>query len=785
MGAALCTTVLACPAYAQFDQSQTAAGTNRPLELAADSPFRDPDIIYLEADELINDENGQVLTARGAVEGRYQDKTLRADNVIYNLQSGLVIASGNVVLIDPSGITQHADQLELSNSLEAGNAANYTARQPGGGTLAAAFVTRTEDQEIELYNAYYTPCEVCEDEGKTEKPSWRIKARKVRQDRETRTVRYNDAIFELLGLPLFYTPYLAHPDPSAKRASGILTPFGGIDSATGVFVAAPYYWAIDDYTEATLTPYLYGNVNPLLGYELARQFNTGRIDIEGSFTYGSFFDRDGDRFDPADFANPADVPGGRRLRSHIYAKGFYEPTEFWDYGFGVQLTTDDNYLNRYNLNEDPDDFGLYRAESRRNVSQAFIVGQDDSFRFSASTFGFQDLRTTFSEDPDTNLISVISPDDRALPIIAPKIEVEKYIFDPILGGRLKAFGDATVLTRDIGTDYFRATGGLDYSKTAVTSFGVEVKPFANARYDYFSIEPEDVVTEADPSLAFDTVEFGRAVGQVGVDVRYPFIKQGNEVDFIIEPRLQVTHSFGDGEIDRFTITDTANQPLVLFQDGINIDFNESLLWQANKANGFDFWQEGSRADLGASFIADWQTNRAEFFLGRSFASGLDDDFVNGSGLEGNSSDYVGLFQLDLGQKFSTTTRLRYDENNKDFSRIDTSLNYNSDRFSLGGRYYRLDGSSSELIDNPDVPSEAIEGETRLRIANKWSLRYAASHDLDRDITREQELGLIFQDDCTYVEIFYERNNFGNDVIRDSDGFGIRFALIPFSEPPSR
>jgi len=224
--------IVSAPASAQF--TQTAAGSDRALTLSTDSPFRDPDIIYLEADELINDEASGVITASGEVEGRYQDRTLRAEKVVYTLETGVVIASGNVVLIDANGSTQYANKLELSNELEAGTAADFTARQAGGGIMAAAFATRTEEGEIELYNAYYTACEPCMEEGRTKKPSWRIKARKVRQDKETRTVRYNDAVFEFLGVPLFWTPYLAHPDPSSDRASGFLTPFAGLSASKGL-----------------------------------------------------------------------------------------------------------------------------------------------------------------------------------------------------------------------------------------------------------------------------------------------------------------------------------------------------------------------------------------------------------------------------------------------------------------------------------------------------------------------------------------------------------------------
>jgi len=784
---------VAAPAAAQF--SQNAAGIDRPLTLKADSPFRDPDIIYLEADELINNEQENIITASGEVEGRYQDRTLRADKVVYTLDTGVVIASGNVVLIDANGSTQYANKLELSNELEAGTAADFTARQAGGGIMAAAFATRTDEGEIELYNAYYTACEPCMEDGRTKKPSWRIKARKVRQDKDTRTIRYNDATFEFLGVPLFWTPYLSHPDPSAGRASGLLAPFAGLSASKGLNARIPYYWAIDDYTEATITPHVFQRVNPLIGYQFARRFNTGTFDVEGSFTYSSFFDRDGNTFDPADFVDPTQAPLGRKLRSHIYAKGLFAPNETWTYGFGAQLSTDDNYLNRYDQEEAPERFGLYEAESRRNISQAFIVGQDDSFRFATSSFGFQDLRTSFrtndnENSPNFGLISVSEPNDRELPIIAPKIEVEKYWTDPAVGGRLKAFGDFTALTRDIGTNYLRGTAGAEYSKSFIVPGGIEVKPFGNARYDYFDIKPED----SDENV-FEDVSFGRAVGQVGVDVRYPFIKSSGGVDWIIEPRAQITQSFGDGKLENFTSLDETGDTLIsTFQDSVNVDFDQALFWQSNKATGYDFWQEGLRADIGASFIADAGKTRAHLFVGQSYISSRDVDFALGSGLSESKSDVVGLFELDINDKFSWTTRLRYDDDTNKFRRVDTGFSFRSKRFRTGWRYYRIDSATNDidpldlqaingnLIDfDPLAPPEEISGNVRVKLSDKWSVRYSANRDLDRDITRRQALGLIFEDDCTRVEFLYNRSNFDSDVIRDRTGFGIRLSLLTLGD----
>jgi len=104
----------------------------------------------------------------------------------------------------------------------------------------------------------------------------------------------------------------------------------------------------------------------------------------------------------------------------------------------------------------------------------------------------------------------------------------------------------------------RGTAGADYSKTFIAPGGIEVKPFGNARYDYdyFDIKPADRTERNDDANEFQDVSFGRTVGQIGVDVRYPFIKSSGGVDWIIEPRAQVTQSFGDGRLENFSSSDS-------------------------------------------------------------------------------------------------------------------------------------------------------------------------------------------------------------------------------------
>ncbi len=755
--------------------STTAAGTNRPLQLETDSPFRDPDIIYLEADSLINDESASTLTAQGNVEGRYQDRTLRADRVTYNSLTGQVIATGDVILIDPTGATQFADQIELSGELEAGTATNFTARFEEGGILGASFVVRDGKEGVELYNAYYTACEPCQDaKSRGKNPTWQIKARKVKQNPDRKSIEYRNAVFQLAGVPLFYTPYLSHPDPSAKRASGLLAPFAGIAGDKGFNIEVPYYWAIDNYTEATLTPHIYAKVNPLLEVDFRRKFHTGEVNINTSMTYGSAFDNDGNPFDdPTRFINQDEATTGKRLRSHVYADGLFNLTNFLTTGFGLQAASDDLYLRRYDLLERPEATGLYQSDNLRLLSQAFALGQNANTRLSISTFGFQSLRTSIIRDAnDSSLFSVSREDDSTLPIALPKIELNHFMTDPLIGGRVELFGDLTMLTRKQGEDYTRGTAGLSYDKTWIAPGGIEVKPFGEVRYDYVELEREGV-----PGASGIINEFSRTLGQAGVDVRYPFIKREGNVDIVIEPRVQVTQSFGDGKLASFSEVFGSPSSTQLFQDSLGLDFDRTNFWSANKSLGYDFWQKGLRTDVGASVSADWNSSRASLFLGQSYADNIDESFGLNTGLNGTKSDIVAEGEISLNNKIKVNTRVRFDDDEGEFRRIDTSLQYTGERIKTNWRYYKINNQSATDSALLTVPAEEISGGITLKLAKNWSTRYSTYYDIDADVARRQELGLIFDDQCTRIELFYNkaRNDIG--VVGDNEGFGIRLSLL--------
>ena len=763
--------------------TQAQAGDAK-LRLSKSSPFRSPDIIYLEADEVLDNRSSGIITAKGGVEGRYQDRTLRADEVVYNINSGRVVATGNVVLIGGDGQSQFADKIELNDKLASGAAKDFTARFNPVGTAGAKYAVRRSDTGFDLYNAYYTACESCTEDGEDKTPSWRIRARKVTQDVEDKMIHYRDAVVEIKGVPVLYLPYMAHPDPSTERRSGLLMPLIGSSGSYGLNYAQPYYAALSPSSELTITPRVMQRVDPLLGVDYAKQFYSGRLEIEGSLTKSAFFDNDGDTLTANDrvFVDRVSVATSylglteNKVRSHLFARGQFELSDTLSWGFSAADVSDDFYLDRYDLDEPSRNFGLYSGGSRRLTQQIYGAAQQDNFRYAIGAYGFESLRSTIRRDAtDPDILNIRRENEDRLPQVLPKIELDHYITDPLLGGRLHGFADAVQITRDYdepvtvaeSSDYKRVSFGVDYSKTMILPGGIETTPFAMARNDSFEIDP------LRPSASTSgSIDESRTVGHVGLDTRWTFIRPGENVDLTIEPRVQITRSFGDEGVN----------PAFGFQeDSIGMDLDSALLWDRNKATGYDLWQAGTRTDIGASFGADWDDNRAQVFLGRSYLDSDTNIFDANSGLGADESDIVAEGSLKLGRRFNTKTRLRYDDDGGELRRIDTNLAYVGDKLKLRARHYKINNPFVAQSNLVNAPPEEISGSISYQVAKNWSLKYTGSRDIDVGINRREEMAIIFDDECTFVELFYERRRNPASLIGNSAGIGVRISLLTLGD----
>jgi LPS-assembly protein len=718
LAAALAATAAASAAHAQAPD-QTAAQPPAPPSLG-----QGEDLVVLEADTLINDDRAKTVTAEGNVEVRFQGRTLSAERLIYDLNTGAIRAQGGVEIVEANGDITNAEEVEVDEALTLGVATELRARFGGVGTIAARSAVRRSEGSSALSNLIYTSCPICADGSRP--PTWALKARRAVQNTDTRMISYQGATLEVVGVPLLYLPYFAHPDPSAGPRSGFLTPDLGRNRRLGVFYDQPYHWAISPYQDLTVSVQANENVNPLLGAEYRKRFWSGDLQLDASLTAERDFDGEGNTFGPSS------------ARGHVFGFGRFRIDDYWVWGFGAERASDDLYLRRYDISGDGERRGPYLGTNTRLISQLFAEGQDARSYASAALVSFQGLRAT----DDTTL----------LPLILPVGEVERVYREPLLDGQVKLQASTAVLQRDGGADSARASAGVQWRADAVIGPGWVVSPFAQARGDAYQVNSS--ATNGEETLT-------RGVGLAGVEVSWPFIRPGERIDLLVEPIVMGALGSEGG-----------NDPRIPNEDSLGFELDESNLFRPNAAPNYDLWEPGGRISAGVRASARAADGRsASLMLGRRWRDEASPVFNADTNLSGRASDWVGAAEVDLGRSFGAQVRFRLEDSALELQRVDASVRGAVWRVFGQARYYSIDRGL-----NPGAPAREIYTTVGADIAPRWQVQYGLRRDLDSDINLSQDLRAIYRDDCTFLELAYTRSETFDRRLGPNEGFRIRVGL---------
>lgn len=696
-------------------QDAAASPVSAPAEAADER-------VILEADTVYELQGENSIVAEGNVQALYQGRTLRADRLVYNRNTDRVHASGNVIIIDTDGTEQFSDEVEVGSNLSDGYAIGFSARLTDGARVAANSAIRRPDGINALDQVVFTSCEVCETDRT---PTWQIRARRAVLDQESQMISYRDAVVEVAGIPVFYLPYLAHPDPNSERRSGLLIPNAGVSSKLGTFYKQPYYWAISEHSDLTIAPMVTENVNPVMNFDYRKRFYSGALNIKGSFTQEQDFDGDGEKF------------GEDKFRGHVFANGAFALTPEWLWGFAVEHQTDDLYDRRYDIEGQNDKRGLYSNQPRRLLSQLYMIGQGDDYYTDVSLLNFQGLR---GED-----------DASRLPVVSPLLYAEKN-WDLGSLGFANVNLSSAVLTRDVGADSHRVSAGAEWRDFNLLPGGFTFEPFAELRGDYYALD-EAVSGKSDVT---------RAVGNAGAKLAYPLIRTGETVDIMLEPTIMAAWGFSN-----------VNDPAIPNEDSQLYEYDESSLFEANGFSNYDLYEGDAKLTAGLTARAVWKNGvELSSTFGRRWRSREDTAFDVGSNLNGKSSDWVGSAALNLGRSLTLSSRVRLDDEDLALNRLDLRFTTSVSRFRAVGQYYKID----ERISPAGVPDEGLYIRGEARVTDSYSLIFGSLRDIDDNRNVRQELGIAYSDDCSRFELIYSRNELRDRTLGPSENIQFRFTL---------
>jgi len=649
--------------------------------------------LLLAADRLTYDSALDVVTAVGHVEIEHGGRILRAERVSYDVRRDIVRAEGNVAVLEPSGEVAFADQVELSDKLRQGFITGIRILLTDNSRIAATGAQRFADERTILGKAVYSACAVCRDDPT---PLWQIKAVRVIHDKAHQRIDYEDAFLEFFGVPVAYTPYFSHPDPTVKRKSGFLAPSYGSSSQLGLRFELPYYFALAPHRDATLTPVLTSREGPVLLGEYRERFRAGLLEARGSIT------RPGRRD-----ANNAEV-SGHDTRGHIDAFGRFDFDERWRWGFDAQRTTDDTYLRRYDI-----------SNAQTLQSRLFLEGFDDRSYSLVDAFAFQGLRE--QDDPGDT------------PVIAPEVSHHLVGEPDAWGGRLDVAANLLVIERTESTDSRRISLGGTWRLPFVAPLGDVYALTASVRGDGYFVD--EVRTSADPTVDAEDGFAGRLAPRLALDWRFPFIREWRGIRQVVEPIASFVLAPYGGNPDR-----------IPNEDSLAFEFDDTNLFEHDRFPGLDRVEGGPRLTYGVRLGAYTAAGaNANAMFGQTLRRRADSTFADKTGLEDKRSDFVGRISIAPNEYFDLINRFRLDRDTLVVRRNEVRLSAGPPSLRLDLGYVVLD---RELTADGLVSREELLAVGRAQLARFWWGQASTRQDLgEQGGTLHYGVGVGYEDEC--------------------------------------
>ena len=714
---ALCLGVAAVPQLAAAQDITRDVPDNPAIIVQPGAQPSTSDEIGFSAAVVEYDSNTEIVTAKGEVIVNRDGYTVRADNVVWDRNSGAVTAVGSIRAVGPEGDVAYGDSIVLTDALKDGVIDNLLVVLADESRLAAKRGAR-KDGIYSLDYAAYTACKVEGPDGCPKKPSWQVKAEKVVYDPAKKRVRYEGARIELFGLPVVPLPFLSHP-VDAKAGSGFLVPSVGFSRNNGIELEESYYWRMAQNRDLTTSVTAFSDGAPLGKINFRTLEKNGAIEVTAYGTYSN-------RISTSGSVVPTD---SNVFRGYLEGAGRFQLNPYWSISASGRYASDRTFLRRYDISRD---------DRLRSTFAAERIG-DDSF-FSLAGWAVQTLR---------------SGDNQGLaPIALPEIDYRLRIDDPLLGGKIQLQANSLAIGRTDGQDTQRAFASARWDLRTLTGLGQEVSFTMLGRGDVYHSDENASTT----TLIYrgDAGWQRRGIFAAAADIKWPFIGKAFGGTQIFTPRVQMVAA---PSISNLRIPN---------EDSRAVDLEDSNLFALNRFPGYDRFEDDYRITYGF----DWSLRKKDFTadvtVGQSYRlSNRASIFPDGTGLSDKVSDIVGRSEFRFKNLLKLTHRFRLDKDSFAIRRNEIDATIGSRSTYLQAGYLKLNRNIGPTVEDLN-DREEIRLAGRVRVARYWSIFGSTIVDLtdaseDQTVTTDgfdpirHRLGVAYDDDCLSLSLTWRRD----------------------------
>ncbi|WP_041583196.1 LPS-assembly protein LptD [Bartonella australis] len=723
---------LSCSVTAQNLTRSSHNGTRIPI-----SP------LLFFADELIYDHDTNTISVQGNVQIEYDGNKIIAQKVVYNKKTGRITAWGNVEITQKDGNKIYSNRIDMTKDFSEGFI-NFLRVEAANDThFSALSAEHHRDKIITFDNATYTACEPCYYKPDRE-VLWQIKAKKIIWNGVIKKIRFEDSHLDFFGVPVVRLPVFELPDPTVKRASGLLVPRFFYSSHLGAGVKSSYFWSLSPHYDFTLSATVYTKQGILTEGEWRQRFKTGSYNVSFAHIY---------QINPNEFDDDT-VDSQNTNRYMVATKGDFRINPRWIYGWDIVAQSDQHFNRTYKL-------GNYANPTQ--LSQLYLSGLADKNYFDMRFYHFitQDLAL---KDPLNKHYSrrvwalprvdyFFAP---AMPIYAGELSFHsnmRSIYRPHTDWQSSSLG--TTNLSGIAGNSFRLTGELEWKRRLNIQNGLILSPIlalrtdviiTNTRRDYTS----DSVNN--PAANFNIASSAiRNTATAGMELRYPLLITTGTSTHILEPTAQI-----------FIRNNERYAEQLPNEDAQNFIFDATTLFQRDKFSGYDRVEGGVRANIGLRYSGNFGHHLSLYGLaGQSFHLAGKNSFAEkglitvgvNSGLETASSDYVAMLGASHDSGFYVESRGRFDKKTGKIHRAELEASKKWSNLWAAVQYAYIPSQSNyEYTQN----RQEISFQTGIKFSDNWSMNNNVSYDLESATFVKRGISINYTDECLGVTFSYQQ-----------------------------
>ncbi len=653
--------------------------------------------IKFTSDSLEVDEKKNLMIAKGNVVIKSQNETIKADKVLYDKKLDKAIATGNISIINNDGTVYEMSELTLTNEFKEILALTLFAQFIDNSKIKASKFFKTNEKSI-FINGEYTPCDC--DFKNNEKPLWQLNSSKITHDINEKTLYFKNVVLKIFNFPIFYFPFLSHPDPSVKRKSGFLTPTWSSSSRNGFQSSIPYYFVTNNESwDSTFTNHNKGKHGYINQLNIRKKFSSGYLE---SNLFQGELDTKNENNDTV-FAGNLNLYGELESNWHVEALAKY--------------TDQDTFMKRYNFDT---------SLNYKNYIKTSKISENSISEI--EWYKYQNLET----DSKNNQ-----------PNLQPSIKHKLFLNNQDTNSEISL--SAHEIKNDEGYNIQRWSGSGIVEYKMFNKF-VDLILSAETGLDLYAIKTRPS-TDTNDNKYLDRFSLGLSILSKK-DLFYNF----GEYNFLITPKFQIS-----------SMHSTDRKDVIPNRDSSDFRNDHANLFLTNQYQGRDNIQTNQKIDFGVDNELQTGIGSFSFFIGQSQRiGGTNNNILNSN--SNRQSDFISELTWEISEKYNVSYNALLDHHDLEenytsfelFGKL-SGINYNLIHRSLDKDIINDENDREEL--KFSIGKKIFD--VNLSYSARYDLNNNETDLVYEEISLYYDLEYMF-DNCLSINFSYKNNKASSD-----------------------